>query len=378
VGHKGTRSSGPTKFAPVKRIAVLAESFFPKSAEEAELADQTLRYLQESGRDVLVVTPDMAPVQFGSNHDIHRNAFSLLGVPETRAALPSFSIKHALDHFQPDLIHLFSPAAISAPGMWSGRSQHIPVVANYQTSAQPCDCDSDTPTPKSWLRSIYNGCHLTLVPSNFTRHQLQAQDYERLRVWQRGVDTNRYNPIHRSQAWREQLLQGQDPDSLLCLYVGDLGTEEHLNLLLDVARLPDVTLAIVGEGEELEYLFAGTGTVFMGRSEALAKTYASADVFVGLSEAQVVQEAMASGLPAVILNQGEMTELVQDGVTGYRCSEDRQAFAATVQSLKYDVDLRDTMARRARQDSEQRSWPRVMAQLEAHYREAVELNKHFN
>jgi phosphatidylinositol alpha 1,6-mannosyltransferase len=369
LGHQGARSSGSPKRSQIKRVAVLVESFFPKVAEEAELADVTLRYLQNSGREVLVVTPDMAPVQLGSCCDAH-SAFSLLGVPETRAALPNFSIKHALDHFQPDLIHLFNPAVISAPGMWSGRSQRIPVIANYQAPAA---------SPKSWLRSIHNGCQLTLVPSNFALNQLQDQKYERLRVWQSGVDTKRYNPVHRSESWRERLLQGRNPDSLLCLYVGNLTDEKHISLLFNLAQLPDIALTIVGDvREETEYLFAGTETLFTGdlHGEALAKTYASSDVFVSLATSeQTVQEAMASGLPAIVLNKGGITDLVQDGVTGYLCPEDPQAFAAAVQILRNNTELREDMAQRARQASAQYSWPLVMAQLEAYYREAVELNE---
>ncbi len=184
-GYEDTlvRPSRSVELAPIKRVAIMVNSFFPKVDGEARLADLTLQYLQASGREILVVAPDIAPVHVGSRRDVHMSAFSLLGAPETRAALPSFSIKHALDHFQPDLIHLFSPAVLSAAGMWSGRSQHIPVVANYQI-----DCSTDTPAAEDWLRSIHNGCQLTLVPSQHTLNQLQAKNYERLRVWQRGID----------------------------------------------------------------------------------------------------------------------------------------------------------------------------------------------
>ena len=74
-----------------------------------------------------------------------------------------------------------------------------------------------------------------------------------------------------------------------------------------MARTPGVALTIIGDGarrKELETLFAGTGTVFTGYllNEDLAGAFASADLFVftGPNETfgQVVQEAMASGLPS--------------------------------------------------------------------------------
>jgi glycosyltransferase involved in cell wall biosynthesis len=390
-GHEGSliRTGGSSSdLAPVQRVAILAESFFPKVDGVAKLAYLTLRYLQESGREVLVIAPDIAPPQVGSSKVVQLGSFSLPCAPETRVAMPWRSVARALDDFQPDMIHLFSPAIMSVAGMRNARHRHIPVVANYQTDlpayTQHYGYGFLTAATDSWLRYIHNGCHLTLVPSNFTLNQLRAKDYERLRVWRRGVDVHRYNPAHRSQECRERLLAGRDPNSLLCLYVGRLATEKRVDLLLDIARLPGVALTIVGDGAErdnLERLFAGTGTVFTGYlyGEALASAYASADVFVfpGPSETfgQVVQEAMSSGLPAVIINRGGITDLVQDGSTGYVCSEDPQAFAAAVQKLKDDPTQRRTMAQRARHNAEQHPWTTIMTQLETHYWEALQLNQ---
>jgi len=393
-GHEGTlvrAGSSPTDLAPVHRVALLAESFFPKVDGGAKLAYLTLRYLQETEREVLLLAPDIAPAQVGPTRVERLGSFNLPCAPETRVALPWRSIAKSLDDFQPDMIHLFSPAVMSVAGMRNGRHQHIPVVANYQTDlpayTQHYGYSFLASMTESWLRYIHNGCHLTLVPSNFTLNQLRAKDYERLRIWRRGVDLNRYNPAHRSLSGRERLLQGRDPSSLICLYVGRLAAEKRVDLLLDVARLPGVALTIVGDGAErepLERLFAGTGTVFTGYlyGEALADAYASADVFVfpGPSETfgQVVQEAMASGLPAIIINKGGITDLVQHGITGYICPDDPQAFAAAVKMLKDYPDLRESMAQRARQDSEQHPWPMIFAQLEKHYQEAIELNERLN
>ena len=374
--------------APVRRVAIIAEAFLPKVDGVAKTASLTLRYLQQTGREVLVFAPDTAPPAVGSSEVVALPSLGLIMAPESRMALPSPAVAGRLEEFNPDLIHMFSPALLSVSGMLLGRMRHLPVIANYQTDlpgyTQQYGLHVFTQPMRDWLRFIHNGCHLTLVPSRTTHDQLQAWGYRRLRYWGRGVNCARFNPQKRSQAWREKLLQGRAPDSLLCLYVGRLANEKRVELLLEVARTPGVALTIIGDGarrKELETLFAGTGTVFTGYllNEDLAGAFASADLFVftGPNETfgQVVQEAMASGLPSIVIDQGAVKDLVLEGETGFICPGEPAAFAAAVVRLRDDTGLRQRMARRARELALERPWERVMAELETHYREVLAVNQ---
>lgn len=378
------------ELAPVKRVAIIAEAFLPKVDGVSKTAFLTLRYLQQTGREVLVFAPDTAPSAVGSSQVIALPSLGMPAAPETRVALPSLSVPSYLDDFQPDLIHMFSPALLSVSGMLTGRLRNIPVIANYQTDlpaySQHYGLNIFSNAVREWLRYIHNGCHLTLVPSQFTLNQLRSWGYHRLRVWGRGVNIHRFNPKHYSEEWRERLLNGRDPNSLICIYVGRLANEKRVDLLLEVARTPGVALTIIGDGalrEELEARFAGTNTCFMGYlfGEDLSHAYASADVFTftGPSETfgQVVQEAMASGLPTVVINQGGVGDLVIEGETGYTCPDDPLAFAQAVSILRDNAALREQMAFKARMVAQQHPWEGIMSQLEGHYREAVELNQRF-
>jgi glycosyltransferase involved in cell wall biosynthesis len=182
---------------------------------------------------------------------------------------------------------------------------------------------------------------------------------------------------------RERLLNGRDPNSLLCIYVGRLAYEKRVDLLLEVARTPGVALTIIGDGvtrPDLEAQFNGTGTYFTGYlvGDELGDAYASADAFffTGAVETfgQVVQEALASGLPAVIINKGGITDLVQDGVNGFQCPPDPQAFAAAARKLRDDPELRQRLSMNARKIGEN-SWESIMIQLEGYYRETYAMNQ---
>lgn len=373
--------------APVQRVAIIAEAFLPKVDGVSKSAFLTVRYLQQTGREVLIFAPDTAPPAVGPSQVIALPSLGMPVAPETRMALPSLAVAHHIEAFQPDLIHMFSPALLSASGMITGRLRDIPVVANYQTDLPAYSHHYGVPifagAVRDWLRYIHNGCHLTLVPSRYTLTQLRGWGYRRLRIWGRGVNGRRFGPQRRSAEWRARLLNGRDPDALLCVYVGRLAVEKRVDLLLEVARTPGVALTIVGDGAqraELEARFAGTGAQFTGYlfGDELPQAYASADVFVftGAAETfgQVVQEAMASGLPSVVINQGGVADLVLEGETGFTCPDDPAAFAAAVRRLRDDPALRARMAARAHEIAAQRPWEAVLAELEQHYAEAVRLN----
>lgn len=376
------------ELAPVKRVAIIAEAFLPKVDGVAKTAWLTLRYLQQTGREVLVFAPDTAPPAVGDSEVIALPSLGLIMAPESRMALPSPAVASRLEEFNPDLIHMFSPALLSVSGMLLGRMRHLPVIANYQTDlpgyTQQYGLHVFSQPMRDWLRFIHNGCHLTLVPSRTTHDQLQAWGYRRLRYWGRGVNCQRFSPDNRSAEWRERLLQGRDPDSLVCIYVGRLANEKKVELLLDLARTEGIALTIIGDGhrrEELEAIFAGTGTHFTGYllGEDLAGAFASADLFAftGPNETfgQVVQEAMASGLPAIVIDQGGVKDLVLNGETGIICPAAPQAFAAAARRLRDDEALRLNMAARARELALERPWERIMAALETHYHEAVAINR---
>lgn len=113
----------------------------------------------------------------------------------------------------------------------------------------------------------------------------------------------------------------------MALYVGRISKEKELDFLARVAermgKSGGVTFAFVGEGPFLSELKRKVPQgIFTGvlHGEQLSQAYASADLFVFPSTTDtygnVVVEAMASGLPVVVSDQGGPGELLRDPQDG--------------------------------------------------------------
>lgn len=375
------------KFAAVKRVAIFAEAFLPKIDGVSKTTVLVARHLQQSGREVIIFAPDnngKTPESLGPSQVVPVPSFELPGVPETKVGFPSPLVNQHLDRFQPDIIHLFSPALLSLAGLWYGRNHDLPVIANYQSDlpgyASRYGVDLFSGPIREGLRALHNNAHLNLVPSHATIRQLKSWGFERMRYWPRGVDTARFSPSRRSAEMRKKLLNGRPDDSLLILYAGRLAAEKRLDLLLEAAQLDGVALAVVGDGAErteLEEMFGEranfTGYLF---GDELAAAYASADVFTftGTMETfgQVVTEAMASGLPALVPNAGGVVDHVLDGINGYICQEDACDFRQKVEYMRDHPEHRLRMAGTAHEYAIQRPWEVVMQMLEGFYKETWE------
>ncbi|MGB1287463.1 MAG: glycosyltransferase family 4 protein [Aggregatilineales bacterium] len=374
----------------IKRVAIISEAFLPKVDGVSKTAYLILRYLQQTGREALVFAPDIAVENVNETQVIRLPSTGSYLAPETRIALPHPTIARNIADFNPDMVLMLSPALMSVSGMAIARHLNIPIIANYQTDipgyAHRYGLDFMAGLAWRWLRYIHNGCHLTLIPSQTIADDLKAHGYHRLRLWQRGINLQRFDPAHRNTAMREKLLNGRDPNSLLCVYVGRLAPEKCVDVLVDVAKLPGVSLTIIGDGasrEQLEAQFAETDTHFTGYlfGDDLGAAFASSDAFffTGAQETfgQVVQEAMASGLPAVVTSEGGVKHLVHHGETGFVAAHHPAAFAEAAMWLRDNREGAAKMGITARKIAETRPWSALMTELEGYMQEAYLLNERF-
>lgn len=81
-----------------------------------------------------------------------------------------------------------------------------------------------------YLRWFHDRSLITFCPSLDTLESDRAF-HGRLRVWSRGVDTELFSPVRRSQAVRERIAPGADR---ILVYVGRSAAEKRVSFPLDV------------------------------------------------------------------------------------------------------------------------------------------------
>ncbi len=364
------------------RITYVTESFPPDVNGVAHTAVRVAEYLHTAGHEPLVIAPEPAR---GVPLPDDGFAFPILRVPSVavpvypgfRVGLPGGRVRAAIAEHRADLVHLAGPFVLGAGGCAAALREQVPLVAVYATDLPAYARTYHTGAVGeaiAWhrLRKIHNACDLTLSPCTATAADLRAHGIERVRVWARGVDCQRFDPAKRSERLHAELAAGAD---VVVGYVGRLATEKRLDLLTQVARLPGVRLVLVGSGPaEAAVRRAVPSAVFLGQhgGEQLARIYASFDVFVHAGPhdtfGQTLQEAAASGLPVVAPAAGGPLDLVRDGVTGFLVQpNDAAALADAVGALVADPELRAAQGEAGRQLVLGRTWPVLCDELIGQY-----------
>ena len=359
------------------RIALFSETFLPKLDGVSNTLCYLLEHLARRGHECLMFAPEGAPDRYAETTIIGLSSFAFPLYPELRLVPPGANVERELTEFEPDLVFLINPALLGLVGLRHARTLDLPVVAAYCTDmpyyTEKYGLGLFKDPVVAYFRWVHNQADLNLCPSNFTRQQLEAWGFERLKIWRRGVDSERFSPKYRSREWRERL-SGGAPDAPLLLYVGRLGIEKRIGMLRPALdAVPEARLAIVGDGpnrEELKTLFAGTHTVFTGflRGEDLSHAYASGDVFCFPSASEtfgnVVLEAMASGLPVIVSRSGGQVDHVRQGDNGLLFpTEDQGALVDAVQRLATDLDYARQLGAKALEYARTQTWEIILDTL---------------
>jgi len=234
-----------------------------------------------------------------------------------------------------------------------------------------------------WVRYLGAQSSAVLVASRTQRDKLTRHGVPGVQLLPFGIEREVFGPNHRAEDERRARLRGQ-PGPLF-VGIGRFAIEKQWDVVLDAffahrARHPGV-LVLFGDGPErarMEQRCAGRTDVFfegfIKDRATLARALASADLLVhgcahetfGLS----IAEALASGLPVVVPDQGGASELGDPRAAETYASGDAMACAAAMARMlaRDPATLRNGIAAVAREI------PSVRAQFEAQvelYRELL-------
>ncbi|MBD2344558.1 glycosyltransferase family 4 protein [Anabaena subtropica] len=202
---------------------------------------------------------------------------------------------------------------------------------------------------------------LIAVSDAVKTYLLDYVDSSKVHVIPNGVNPHRFSNL-RSASQRESFTVG---------FVGSLKPWHGLPILTEAfsllhQRVPNAKLLIVGDGPERENLEAELATrgldahtQFTGavNPDEIPQLLAAMDVAVAPYAAQAdfyfsplkVYEYMAAGLPVVVSQIGQLTDLIDPGVNGMLCPPgDAIALADTLEQLWRSPTLRHSLGQAAR------------------------------
>lgn len=347
-------------------------------------------FLSDQGVDVLVFGPTIEKPEIDHTGELVAvPSIRMPGRPEYRitSAFPK-NVQKRLEQFNPDIIHIATPDYLGFRALKWATKKGTPIVSSYHThfSSYLKYYKLSLIEPLLWkyLAWFYGKCTHVYVPSESMANLLEEQEINsELKIWARGIDTDRFSPSFCDFTWRAQ--HGVSDDELIITFVSRLVWEKNLKLFADVvnrlqASYPKLKALVVGEGpamEEVKELMPHA--VFTGflEGEELAKAYASSDIFFFPSDTEtfgnVTLEAMASGLPSVVADATGSRSLVSHGVSGFVIPvESSDKFYTFIEKLINDEKLRMKMSASAIEKADEYSWSAVNNHLLSYYNEVLE------
>ncbi len=289
-------------------------------------------------------------------------------------------IGDVLDRFKPDLIHITGPSEVGMLGARLAYHLELPLAASWHTNVHEYLARRSDwllrMLPRQWdvTGEAIEGLTLALAAKFYSMAQvlyapnpqlcalLERTTRRPCRLMPRGVDAVLFHPEKRRRA-------PEDRDHVLG-FVGRLSVEKNVALLAQVQHELEAMghksfrFLIVGHGGEEAWLrerLPRAGFTGVLRGEALSTTYANMDLLVFPSHTDtfgnVVLEALASGVPAIVTPDGGPKTIVRDGITG-RIAED-SGFAAAVAGILRSPDLHAEMRLAARSHALTMSWDAV-------------------
>jgi glycosyltransferase involved in cell wall biosynthesis len=386
-------------------------ALFPDSLNEVNGVANTCRnfvaYAQRTGSPMLLVSASdkTSMVQDGSvtRLGLRRGAVSFALEKDLRFDLLLFRyyrlVVDALRNFNPDVVHITGPSDIGMLGAAAAHDLGIPVAASWHTNVHEYAArrsDRILPrfisgTRRAKLLQLIEDVSFTLsayyfrlgrfhfAPNQELIDKLHGATHKPCSLMERGVDLAMFSPTHRDRAEDGQFVIG---------YVGRLSTEKKVRSFAALAEAVKaagynhVKFVFVGHGGEEPWLREHIpAAVFTGvlRGQPLSRAYANMDLFAFYSDTDtfgnVVLEALASGVPAVVTDKGGPKFIVEHERSGFICANDEEFTAAVLRLIASDSLQRD-MAVAARQRAERASWDSVFASVfEAYRRELPQMGE---
>jgi len=298
-------------------------------------------------------------------------------------------IEEVLERFKPDLIHITGPSEVGMLGAGLAYQRGLPLAASWHTNVHeyaarrsewllrmlPARHSAATgqkieDVAMAAAAKFYSIAQVLFAPNPELCSKLEQMTGRSCSLMPRGVDAELFHPLKRNRS-------ADDRDQVLG-FVGRLSVEKNIAGLVHVQNELEqmghrsFRFLVVGHGGDEVWLRERLHRAeFTGvlRGEALSAAYANMDLFVFPSHTDtfgnVVLEALASGVPAVVTPDGGPCTIVRDGETG-RIVADAE-FSTAVAEILGDPTRHAAMRAAARTYALTASWDSVFEGVYAAY-----------
>jgi phosphatidylinositol alpha 1,6-mannosyltransferase len=298
-------------------------------------------------------------------------------------------ISSTIRAFQPDVIHITGPSELGIFGAYFASQLGIPLVASWHTNVHEYAArrlrwltkhlgsfgSSIERTAETLMLDatsrFYSRAKVVYAPNLELCTLLERTTHRPCHLMQRGVDTTVFSPSRRTRP--------SNDGTILLGYVGRLSVEKNVALLPAIdAQLRALGIAarwlIVGHGAEDQLLRQALPTADLPgvlSGEPLSQAYANMDLFIFPSHTDtfgnVVLEALASGVPAIVTPDGGPAHIIKASAspTG-RIAPDTD-FAATIADLLSHPESLAAMRLSACHYAQHCSWDAVFERVIAAY-----------
>ena len=299
-------------------------------------------------------------------------------------------IGDVLDRFQADLIHITGPSEVGLLGAALAHHFKLPLAASWHTNVHeylarrsdwflrllPRRHSASTgrkieDLTMATAARFYSAAQVLFAPNPELCALLESNTGRPCFLMPRGVDAELFHPAKRTR-------DPEDPVRILG-FVGRLSVEKNIGLLVRIQQELDenqTKFIIVGHGGDEAWLREQMPRAeFTGllRGEELSRAYANMDLFVFPSHTDtfgnVVLEALASGVPAIVTPEGGPRTIVRDGVTGRIMPDDQFTFAIT--EILSNPNRHAEMRKAARAYALTASWDAVFEGVYAAYQRSI-------
>jgi phosphatidylinositol alpha 1,6-mannosyltransferase len=362
------------------RVAVVAESFLPQINGVTNSVLRILDFFKSNGHEAIIIAPESVggPSEYAGFEILRVPAINVKGL--IPIALPQQLAKARVLNFQPDVIHLASPALLGNYVARFAKKNAIPTLSVYQTDlagfANHYGFQLANATLNKFVGRVHSNSDRTLAPSTSACDYLNELGVPGVELWRRGVDSERFRPENRDQNLRNSLL-GNRPDRTLVGYIGRLAHEKRIEDLISLDEQEDVQLVIVGDGpirERLERKLPNAIFTGFKTGHDLDRMYDSLDIFIHTGQhetfCQSIQEALASGVPVIAPNSGGPIDLVEDGKTGYLINTGNPKEIKRVVKLIQQSNAAE-LRKVTRESVVNRTWLSINQELIRHYLDLI-------